>query len=313
MNMPSPPTVSVIIPTYNRAGTLPRAIRSVFAQTFRDWEIIVVDDGSNDETPQLVKDLSDTRIKYLRHECNRGPSGSRNTGIEAARGTYIAFLDSDDEWLPEKLAHDVQVFSSGNGDIGLVYTGELIFGPEGSVETLPPTLHGKVYDALLARDFIGSCSRVAVRRDAVEIAGRFDEQLINEEDWDLWLRISKSYPIGLVAECLVKHYVGHNQLTSRAGGLRRIYEGRARIIAKHREQMPPAILAKHLGDQAGLLLNYDLPGGRKLGFESLRLRLLQPPVLAALVVSLLGISAYRSVFSQFAKLRHGRYMGRVGV
>ena len=305
--------MSVIIPTYNRAGTLPRAIKSVFAQTFHDWELIVVDDASSDETPQLIRDLFDTRIKYLRHDCNRGPSGSRNVGIEAARGTYIAFLDSDDEWLPEKLAHDVQVYSSRDDDTGLVYSGELILGPQDAVERLPPTLHGRAYDDLLAGDFIGSCSRVTVRRDALEIAGRFDEQLVNEEDWDLWLRIAKSFSIGVVDECLVKHYVGHEQLTSQAGGLRRIYEGRARIIAKHREQMPPATLAKHLGDQAGLLLNYDLPGGRKLGFESLRLRLLQPPLLAALMISLLGTGTYRTVFSQWARLRHGRYMGRVQV
>jgi glycosyltransferase involved in cell wall biosynthesis len=310
MEGPSQPAVSVIIPTFNRAGTLPRAIKSVFEQTLKDWELIVVDDASVDGTPQLIRGLSDGRIKYLRHENNRGPSGARNSGIEAARGTYIAFLDSDDEWLPEKLARDVQVFSSSH-DMGLVYTGEYILGPQGSMEILLPTLQGRVYKDLLARDFIGSCSRVAVRRDALETAGKFDEQLVNEEDWDLWLRIAKSFSIGLVTECLVKHYVGHEQLTSRAGSLRRIYDGRARIIAKHRERMAQATLAKHLGEQAGLLLNYDIPGARKLGFESLGLKPLQPRLLAALGVSLLGSRAYRIAFSQWAKLRHGRYMGRV--
>lgn len=97
------PTVSVVIPTYNRAHLVGRAIQSVLNQTYQDFEIIVVDDGSTDNTEEVVKSFNDPRIRYIRHDQNRGGSAARNTGIKMARGEYIAFQDSDDEWLPEKL------------------------------------------------------------------------------------------------------------------------------------------------------------------------------------------------------------------
>jgi len=97
------PTVSVIIPTYNRAHLLDRAIRSVLDQTYQDFELIVVDDGSSDPTAEVIATFADPRIYYLRHEKNRGAAAARNTGIEASQGDYVAFLDSDCEWLPKKL------------------------------------------------------------------------------------------------------------------------------------------------------------------------------------------------------------------
>ena len=101
------PVVSVIIPTYNRAHLIGRAIRSVLDQTYQDWELIVVDDASTDDIPGIVKGFTDGRVKYIRHDENKGAAAARNTGIQAARGAYIAFLDSDDEWLPEKLERQV--------------------------------------------------------------------------------------------------------------------------------------------------------------------------------------------------------------
>ena len=97
------PVVSVVIPTYNRACLLGRAIQCVLNQSFQDIEVIVVDDASQDNSADIVNSLDDSRIKYLRHEKNRGGSSARNTGIKAARGEYIAFLDDDDEWMPTKI------------------------------------------------------------------------------------------------------------------------------------------------------------------------------------------------------------------
>ena len=112
------PKVSVIIPTYNRAHLVGRAIRSVLNQTYQDFEIIVVDDGSTDNTEEVVKSFNDPRIRYIRHEKNRGGSAACNTGIRAARGEYIAFQDSDDEWLPEKLEKQMQVFENTPTGVG---------------------------------------------------------------------------------------------------------------------------------------------------------------------------------------------------
>src|SRR5438132_12765470 len=108
------PTVSVIIATHNRARLLRRAIHSVLAQTFEDWELLVVDDGSTDNTETIAVSLQDLRICYLRHEVNRGLSAARNTGIRISRGEYVAFLDDDDEWLPKKLERELEVFRSSS-------------------------------------------------------------------------------------------------------------------------------------------------------------------------------------------------------
>ncbi len=105
--MAEKPMVSVIIPTYNRAHVLGRAIRSVLDQTYQDFELIVVDDGSSDHTGEVVATFADPRIHYLRHEKNRGAAAARNTAIKTAQGEYIASLDSHDEWLPEKLLGEI--------------------------------------------------------------------------------------------------------------------------------------------------------------------------------------------------------------
>ena len=104
------PTISVIIPTYNRADFIGRAIESVLDQTYQDFEIIVIDDGSKDNTENIVKSFDDTRITYIRLKDNKGAAVARNTGIGTARGKFIAFQDSDDEWLPQKLAKQMEVF-----------------------------------------------------------------------------------------------------------------------------------------------------------------------------------------------------------
>ena len=115
------PTISVIIPTYNRAHLIGKAVKSVLSQTYQDFEIIVVDDGSTDNTEEIVKSFTDYKIYYICHKHNRGASAARNTGIKASRGEYIAFLDSHDEWLPEKLDKQIKTFNSESSEVGVVY------------------------------------------------------------------------------------------------------------------------------------------------------------------------------------------------
>ena len=187
------PVVTVVVPTYNRASLLVRAIGSVLAQTLRNWELIVVDDCSTDETEQVVRSFSDDRIKYIRHDRNRRVSAARNTGIRCARGEYVAFLDDDDEWLPEKLQKVLEVFRNSDPEVGLVYTGEMILDARGKiVEISKATKSGWIYETVLASCFIGSPSRVTVKKQVLDRVAGFDEKLVNLEDCELWLEWRRS-------------------------------------------------------------------------------------------------------------------------
>jgi len=305
------PAVTVVIPTFNRASTVVRAIRSVLGQTCQDWEIIVVDDASTDGTEQAVRGLSDDRIRYIRHDRNRGGGAARNTGISHARGEYVAFLDSDDEWLPEKLEKELEIFRNSASEVGLVYTGEMILDETGRVlKTCMATKSGRVYEALLDSCFIGSCSRVTVKKQALARAAGFDETLASHQDWDLWLKVAKVSSIGAIGDCMVKRHLGSDQII---GSLRRICDGRERILEKYRSEMKPRTLAKHFCRVAVLLFNYEPRRARAMALEGLRLHPLQPWLVAAVAVSSLGLESYRWVFGKMAKLYDNVYLGRARI
>jgi len=200
------PKVSVIIPTYNRAELLPRAIKSVLEQTYQDFEIIVVDDGSTDNTEEVIKEFQeqDKRIKYIKHDKNKGGSAARNTGIKAARGEYIAFQDSDDEWLPEKLEKQMKVFKNALPEVGVVYTGFLRI-KNGKENYIPSSWvikkEGNIHDELLRGNFVTTQS-IIIRKECFKKAGMFDEKLPRLQDWELVIRLSKYYNF----KCLTKHY-----------------------------------------------------------------------------------------------------------
>ena len=303
------PTVSVVIPTYNRKAALARALKTVVAQSFRHWELIVVDDASTDDTEGAVRSLGDGRLMYVRHAQNRGGSAARNTGIHQAQGKYVAFLDSDDEWFPDKLARDVAAFA-GEG-VGLVYCGKELVDPEGRLLLRRiPSLQGDLYRKLLAHDFIGSCSRVAVRKDILEATGEFDENLPSREDWDMWIRVSKLAKVACVPECLVRRHLGGDQVS---GSLKSIYEGHRKVVEKHLKEFDAALLSRHWTDLAAMLMNYDVQQGREMALASLRLRPFQPLVYASLTASFLGLANYRWLFRKYARWRHGFYVGRAAV
>jgi len=209
------PTVSVIIPTYNRAHLVGRAIRSVLNQTFQDFEIIVVDDGSTDNTEEVVKGFNDPRIRYIRHEYNRGGSAARNTGIRAARGEYIAFLDSDDEWLPQKLERQVKAFKDLDETTALVYTGLRFVDRKGAlIREQQPRLKGYVFRELLRRNAIGTASSVLLRRESLLSVGLFNEALPSRQDLDLWVRIARRFKVFPIPEILTIHYVHEQRITA---------------------------------------------------------------------------------------------------
>jgi len=308
---PVPPAVTVIVPTYNRAATVGRAIRSVLRQTCREWELIVVDDASTDSTEQVVKSFSDPRIKYIRHAQNRRVSAARNTGIRAAQGEYVAFLDDDDEWLPEKLAKELEAFRGSDAQVGLVYTGKTVFDERGRILQVRMAVEsGWVYEAMLKRHFIGSPSRVTVKKEILERVGGFDENFVNCQDYDLWLRVAKISKIAGVPRLLVKRYLLSDQMS---GSLRRICEGWEQILTKFRTDMTPRTLAKHVSRVAILLFNYEPRRARTLAWEGLRLRPLQPTLLAAAALSAFGVKPYRWVFGKMARLLDPFYLGRAKI
>jgi len=202
-----PPTVSVIIPTYNRAHLVGRAIRSVLSQTCQDFEIIVVDDGSTDDTEKVVSSFNDSRIRYFRHQTSSGgPTAARNTGIRVSRGKYVAFLDSDDEYLPQKLESQLEVFehqSSTRTDLGFVMTGHFTFNDLGQVVVaFSPQDFERPYEELFARNHT-AYHTMLVRRECFDHAGLYDENLPACENWDMAVRLGTRYGYAVIPNQLV--------------------------------------------------------------------------------------------------------------
>jgi glycosyltransferase involved in cell wall biosynthesis len=214
------PLVTVIIPAYNAARFIRPTIDSVLDQTFQDFEFLVVDDGSTDETADVVRAYG-TRIRYL-WKPNGGQSSSRNVGIREARGEFIAFLDHDDLWYPEKLARQVALMQA-SPSLGVVTTGSVLFDDQGDLETEIPVLPESSGPALLARlllgNVIGSCSKVLVRAACFRELGAFDEELRMAEDWEMWYRIATRYDIVAIPEPLIRYRIHAGNFSSSSARL----------------------------------------------------------------------------------------------
>lgn len=195
------PSVSIIIPTYNRAHLIGAALASVLAQTFSDFEIIVVDDGSTDDTGTAVCELSDSRIIYIKQE-NMGRSHARNSALRLAKGRYIAFLDSDDLYLPTKIGSQVTYLDS-HPDIGMIYTSAYCIDYSGNAldEKYIASVSGEIYKSIaFFRPVTITLPTVMVRREVFSAVGGFDEKMHRFEDTDMWRRISKVVRIDALPE-----------------------------------------------------------------------------------------------------------------
>lgn len=204
--------VSIIVPTYNRADYIGRAVQSILGQTYGSYEIIIVDDGSTDHTQSVVRKLEEKekRIRYIRSEQNQGAAYARNIGMQKAKYDYIAFLDSDDEWLPDKLELQMKKMLDSSEETGLIFCrmsgvsrdGQNRFVyPDQSIEK--DILEGKIFSRLLKANVIGTPS-ILVRRKCMEEVGGFKESLECLEDWEWVLRIAKHWLVGFVDEILVE-------------------------------------------------------------------------------------------------------------
>ena len=296
------PAVSVIIPTYNRAHLVARAIRSVLNQSFQDFEIIVVDDGSTDNTEEIVRGFNDSRIRYIRHARNRRAAAAWNTGTKAAQGELIAFQDSDDEWLPEKLEKQMKVFESASSKVGVVYTG-LWRVQDGKKTYIPsskiPQKEGDIHDTLLKGNFVGTPSAV-IKKECFEKAGMFYEQLPRLIDWELFIRISKSYEFKYVDEPLVISYFTPESLSADQDALIKALK---LILERHFQDFRRnrRYLASYQYSLGNLLCQRGgLDQGRGYLLKAMKSYPLNIKYLTAFLVSFFGEKAYNKV----VKLRY---------
>lgn len=206
--------ISVIIPTYNRAQFIRRAIDSVLNQTYKNFELIIVDDGSTDETEDFLDPLKKAGlIRYLKRP-NLGVSCARNFGVENATGTFISFLDSDDEWLPHKLQDQLN-FLERHSSLRIVYGEELWIrnGKRVNQKKIHQKSGGWIFDQCVQQCLIAPSSVMMEKSLFLEMGG-FDEQFMVCEDYDLWLKISSLFEIGFVSHPLIIKHGGHEDQLS---------------------------------------------------------------------------------------------------
>ena len=190
------PQISIIIPAYNAERTIIETLQSVWQQTFQDFEIIIINDGSTDRTVELIQTIKDPRLKIFSYE-NGGLPVARNRGITRATGKFIAFLDADDLWTADKLELQLKALQQ-NSQAGVAYSWTCFMDvdKQGKVSFLPSSQYsfsGNVYENLLISDFVHSGSNTLIRREAIDTAGEFDPTLKSCEDWDYWLRLAAKW------------------------------------------------------------------------------------------------------------------------
>lgn len=238
------PKVSIIIPTHDRPELLPRAIRSVLNQTFRDFEIIVVDDGLKARAAGVIKQLSDPRIIYIQHEKESGGSAARNTGIKNSKGRFVAFLDDDDEWMPEKLEVQMKEFENTPPDVGFCFCAvKNIYKDREAIKDVPEGVINYFETALSKLNGLLT-STFLVKRMVFEVVGYFDENLASHQDAELIIRMSKKYKALGINRPLV--LMDMEEGAEHIGGnVNKKIRGRESVIKKHRDDYKkrPNVLA----------------------------------------------------------------------
>ncbi|MEM9923939.1 MAG: glycosyltransferase [Cyanobacteria bacterium P01_D01_bin.50] len=231
--------VSVIIPAYNAMIYLPKTVESVLKQTFTDFDVIIVNDGSSDNIEQWANTITDNRVKLVSQK-NQGAAAARNTGIAHAKGEYIAFVDSDDLWEPSKLEKQVYCLDN-NPDVGLVYVWVASIDAKGNDLGKLYSNHseGYVWEKMLQGNIVWSGSAAMVRRDCFEKLGVFDQNLRFAEDWEMWIRISRNYSFAAIKEPLV--YYRHHPNNKSQHYIKKIDNFRL-IIEKSFESVPFELL-----------------------------------------------------------------------
>ena len=223
------PSVSIIIPTYNRRDLISETIQSVLAQTFKDFEILVIDNGSSDDTSQVIKKINDPRVHYYWQEPTGGPAHPRNRGLRMSKGKWVCFLDSDDLWVPDKLESQL-LLCEKRPDLKWVYAKTAWFdhetGKEMDVYNNFEYYEGDICDKLIMNNFIASPTPL-IKRSVFDEVGEFNEKntFFAREDWELWLRIASKYPIGFVPKVLSKYRIHPGAISSNKEFMLKKYYG----------------------------------------------------------------------------------------
>jgi glycosyltransferase involved in cell wall biosynthesis len=223
--------VSIILPTYNRSALLPRSIKSVLGQTYGDFELIVVDDGSQDDTAAVVAGFADERVRYMKLPRNRGLPAARNAGLAEARGAYLAFQDSDDEWQAEKLERQKRELDA-HPDAAVVYSDMYRVRADGRVlyHRSPTIVRGRLINPQTRywQSYMLAMQPVLMRRVCLDEL-LFDERLVRFEDLDLHLRVAQHYEFVHLKEPLVSYHETHGLTTDRHAEL----QGRRQLVRKY--------------------------------------------------------------------------------
>ncbi len=228
--MSKPPLVSIVMPAFNAASTITASLESVFAQTLQDFEIIIIDDGSTDNTSLIVAEINSPCIQCYKFS-NAGPAASRNQGIRLAKGEYIAFLDADDLWYSSKLMDQVTCLQQYQhaalvyGWTDYVNTANQLICPDSR-----PQFSGNVYKQLLIHNFIISGSNTMIRKSVLTAVGGFDKSLAAIEDWELHTRIAASYPLVCLPKVVVRYRQSEMSLSNQLVVMQQAFEQANRKI-----------------------------------------------------------------------------------
>jgi glycosyltransferase involved in cell wall biosynthesis len=228
------PRVSIILPTFNRAKVLSRSVMSILDQTYQDFELLIIDDGSTDETADAIQQFSDERIRYFKSDRNRGRGSARNIGLQMAAGEFIAFQDSDDESLPTRIEREVAVLDASDDNVGIVYSDMYRISKDGkkfvfkSPHFTPKD--GILYPESLAFTLINiGINAATIKRDAIRRTGFFDETLPFFVDLEYFIRLSKNSLFAHLPEPLINYY----EVDSDFAKLSKIAESREKILSKY--------------------------------------------------------------------------------
>jgi glycosyltransferase involved in cell wall biosynthesis len=299
---------SVIIPTYNRAHILSKTLESVLNQTIDDYEIIIVDDCSTDNTVEFMNNFNNHKIKFIRHQKQEGGGAARNTGVQHSSGRYLAFLDSDDIWYPTKLEKQLNKFKNSSKDTGLIYTWLAYYEDDNFSFYKKSNFKGKIYKNLLIKNVVGTTSSVITKRHIFDSVQGFDVNLPAKQDQDLWIRIAKKYKIDFIPEVLVRvnQLKSSERITNNKDAL---YTARKMFLNKYRDDLMAENLCHlYLCKLAQFHYFYfnDKKRARQYFIEALSVKKLSVrPYIFLFFISILPSKVYRN-FRLFSRKLIGR-------